>query len=381
MLEKTILLVGNPNNIHIYNYCRNVLLNQNYQITIYNPSGNALLAECRYYSFYERHSVEIVSVSTPLDSTLINSLKYLLVQCNQIKSLGSFDILHVHFVPTILSVIFCFFKSKYTKIIVSYWGSDLYRGNKRHFFFQSFLLKIADKITFITQDMVDYFYLHFQEKDYANKIVVLDFGNMFFANIDGYKNNFDITERKEMFGLDSRKYSIALGYSGIKQMQQLEMLNSISKCRTSILNCIEIVLPMHYASQILFEEITSVLNSAQINAYITRDFLDEDRIVKLRTSSEIFINMQMTDALSSSMLEHLYSGSIVINASWLNYSILKESDIFYIEVDSFDKLPMVIDEVISNFQYYREKSECNREKVESICSWSVLKNKWLELYN
>ena len=101
---------------------------------------------------------------------------------------------------------------------------------------------------------------------------------------------------------------------------------------------------------------------------------------KLRKTTDIFILAQTTDALSNSMLESLYAGAIVINASWLRYSSLKNEGVYYLTFDSFDRMNRVLVNILNNYDQEKENCLINKEKIAKISSWYYLRDNWKNLY-
>jgi len=91
------------------------------------------------------------------------------------------------------------------------------------------------------------------------------------------------------------------------------------------------------------------------------------------------INVQITDAFNGSMKEVLYCGGIVINGSWLPYQFLKDTDIYFEEVDSVEQISDKLEKIIMNYSYYQEQCKNNAVKIYEFSNWSKLIHQWKEV--
>lgn len=375
-----LLLFCNPSNIHNYNYIKNVLVRCNYDITIYSYSLPIHGIKQEYIDFYERNRVKIIGGHSISEQ---GHFKYIIKSFFSIgKITGEFDCAHVQYVSPYIAPIIYFYRKRYKKIVLTYWGSDLLRSN---FVFRIMcrpLIRISSWITFITSDMQStfnkYFHIHNNQKT-----ELLDFGNMFFDSIDEMKlingNEHDTLCLK--YHLNPQKTIITIGYYWRKQMQQRETLETLINSGLFSKEKVQFAIPAYsitHEEKIAIEEYCSK-NGYEVSVYDY--FMNEEEVSGFRAITDIFINAQTTDAFSSAMTEHLYSGSLVINGSWLKYSVLDEKGVYYLTFDSFESLPYIVCEAIGNMQLVKEKSMKNRDIISSFCSWRFWKEKWLQLYN
>ena len=96
------------------------------------------------------------------------------------------------------------------------------------------------------------------------------------------------------------------------------------------------------------------------------------------SATDIYINSQQSDAISGAMLEYLYGGAAVINPKWIDYTELKKAGCDFIQYDSFDDIPIIIEQIIAG-QISCDFQE-NYLAVKKISHWDVNKNKWRALF-
>lgn len=97
--------------------------------------------------------------------------------------------------------------------------------------------------------------------------------------------------------------------------------------------------------------------------------------------SDIMIHVQTTDQLSSTMLEEMYAGSIVLAGKWLPYQSLHKKGMFFLDVDEICDITMILEDVVENIEKYRTKCERNKVIVRKHSSWDELASKWYALWN
>ena len=135
-----------------------------------------------YNAYYQENGIMITEENTQPNDT--NRIKIKKIY-KQLKTLGTFDVLHIHYVKHLYAPGIYLLRNNYKKIILTFWGSDLYRSTIISRVCILPILGIADKITFITATMKnDFFKKSFFHRGLRNRICVMDYGNMLFPYID-----------------------------------------------------------------------------------------------------------------------------------------------------------------------------------------------------
>ena len=93
------------------------------------------------------------------------------------------------------------------------------------------------------------------------------------------------------------------------------------------------------------------------------------------------LHVQKTDQLSSTMLEEMYAGSIVIAGKWLPYRSLHDMGMFFLDVDKIDDTVEALETVVPNLEAYRKKCEGNKEIIWRHSSWDELAVRWRALWD
>lgn len=376
-MNKKILMTGDFTSIHIYNYIKNVIVGQDMQCVGFHYKGSSIPPN--YLEFYLSNNINIIYALDNDSNKNRGSIYYIKECCKRICALGHFDYLHVHQVNRSLSLSLFLCHHQFSKIIITYWGSDLYRNNGFKALQTVPILNVSDKITMITDDMQDYFNRrNWLFRRNSKKISVIDFGSLLYDYIEAINSRKDC---KIFFNADPNKVILVIGYNGTPDMQQLLTLESITSFLSYYGKDIHIIVPAYGIEQDRYTYINKFLSNFEVDYSIYTDFMSPEIVAKLRVACDIFVHPQTTDALSGTMLEYLFSGSIVINGAWLKYSILDKEDVYYKTFDSFENLSDILVETLNNFECELYLSSQNKEKIAKISSWKYLKEKWLALFD
>ena len=112
---------------------------------------------------------------------------------------------------------------------------------------------------------------------------------------------------------------------------------------------------------------------------ILTEFMDFQSMAQYAMISDIMLHVQTTDQLSSTMLEEMYAGSIVIAGSWLPYKSLRKKGVYFIDVDTISDIISVLSDVVTNIEQYKEKCRDNAKIIWKYSSWDELAPRWRAL--
>lgn len=382
--DKSLLLVANPSNYHVYNYIKNILVPAGIRVTVYSINGPVKDLKEEYKSYYDQQSIKLVDGIQIVSVLNPRYIDYIIKSVKRIKSLGHFDYLHEFYMLHLIAPVLYLSRKQFIRITLTFFGSDLYRvkGTKR--LLLQPLLNCAHHITLITSDMYNYFVNNPpQNKRLQQKCKIIDVGNMFYGTIDKIRAADNKTSLKKQFGFDEEKLVVSIGYMGRKEMQQYETIQSILSMDVNLISRIQLAIPAYRISDSEYDRIKRLLDESPLkNDYIIfTHFMGENEVSSFRIMTDIFIHAQTSDALSNAMMEHLYAGSVVVNGEWLNYSSLDDNGIDYIKFKDFRNLGGVLTNVINNFFSLSQAAIKNHDIVYSISSWDALRSKWLSNYD
>lgn len=272
-------------------------------------------------------------------------------------------------------------RNKTKKLNLNVGGSDFYRASKDERELKRSLIACADWITAETEDTVRAFQEYYKE-DVDTKIALLPFGIEVLEWINlSWDLNKDIL--KERFRIPNKKMVITCGHNAIEEHQHMEIISALEKLSEPIKQKVVCVFPMTYprGREKYISEVDNRLNESGLEYVILTDFMDFQSMAEYALISDIMIHVQTTDQLSSTMLEEMYAGSVVIAGSWLPYQSLHEMGIYFLDVDSIPDVTAVLEDVVKNFESYKEKCKGNSKIVWNHSSWDVLAPKWRALWD
>lgn len=280
-----------------------------------------------------------------------------------------------------------------TKLILSYWGSDLFQvwgennpkvNRYKAHYIESSALQKADVVTVSGYEMERALIAKFGPKIINKKIVRLLFGveEKVFDSIDKYRPKEKSQDFRDRFKIPEHKIKITVGYCGNTICNHLPMLDSISKIDPSIKHKVHLLVPMTYGdiTKEYMEKVKQKLKESGVTYTLFDKYLSYEDLIKLRVSSDIFLIMNMSDALSQSVRESLYAGNLMISAVWLPYSSLRSANIFFIESD-FLKLPEKLSNAVLNFDEIKLQLADNPIKTKQFTALSTVLPQWIKIFD
>lgn len=293
--------------------------------------------------------------------------------------------IHIHF----LSPHYFFYRKifKNTKVIITFWGSDLYRVPKKskiNKFLQKQIIKKADIVTVAREKMIADFHKIF---GFENKPIYL---TRFpvpidFRLIDSIKEQ-ELQLFRKKYDIKDNDFILTLGYSSDPGKNHEYMIDEIVKVNQKFKNLF-IFLPMTYGNFEHREKIKKYceenLIKNNIQYVILENYMDKQEVAILRKVTDIMINVQNTDALSASMLESLYAENIVINGSWLNYDELVEKGVYFETIPELKPgvLSSKVEYILNNYNLLKEKTKVNKEIIYRMNNLDDIIEEWEKVYN
>jgi len=302
---------------------------------------------------------------------------------DMIKNMDFYDIINIHYFSSLYTYFIKSLMRKTKSIIVSYWGSDFFRVSNRNKNKQKKILDIATCITFTNGDMEREFNFYHNDK-YAKKIQVCRFGLKVIEKINELENAADyetiITQFKEKYNLAANKTLITCGYNSAPEQQHIKIIEQISMMDEANKKRFIFLFPMTYGNKEHRLQVATKLKSADLDYRIFENYMDYEDVAILRKITDIMIHVQTTDQFSGSMMEVLFSGNIVVNGSWLNYSALKEKKVFYVELRFLEDIGKEIITIVNSLEDYKVRCRVNKEVIRELSGWESNAEKWYTLY-
>lgn len=271
-------------------------------------------------------------------------------------------------------------RGKTKRLNLNIGGSDFYRASNTERDYKKKLIECADRVIGQTENTVENFRSYYSDVA-ADKLFCFPYGIEVLDFINLNKEQ-DMNILKQKYHIPLNKIVITCGHNAGQAHQHIEMIEAINRLPAKIKKQIVCVFPMAYP-QGCDEYINVVDNSLKqtdLKYVILKNFMDFQGMAEYALISDIMIHVQTTDQLSSSMLEEMYAGSIIIAGSWLPYKSLRKMGIYFLDVDTISDVTVTLEDVVANIEIYKDKCKGNRELVWKYSSWDEVAPKWHALW-
>jgi hypothetical protein len=268
-----------------------------------------------------------------------------------------------------------------TFVIGAFWGSDFYkRKENKTEKLLSKAVSLCDRISVSTmsmrQDVLKS--LDINEEIVRNCLFGLQPLELLYSS-----NEITKQHAKSFFSPDKETFLITCGYNGHSHQQHLSIIKSLLNVANWVPDNHLLIFPMTYGATSVYKaQIEQELRKSGFKYQILQNFLSDAEVVYLRKASDLFIQVQKTDAFSGSMQEHLFCKNVVVTGGWLPYSALKEKGILFETIDNIDLLEDKLEYVLNHWGKISSLVEQanNPEKFKDSL-WSVCIHNWYNMLN
>ncbi len=329
-----------------------------------------------FHGLFFNDDKQIVNITPFKTKSFLARLYLKLCRKKLVKKFAKhYDILDIHFIEPAYAKIL---KGLPNKIICSFFGSDLFRTDDRQKHDQFPLIQRADKIV-LSENMIPFFKNHFKEIE--DKFYINQYGSKRLDLIISNKQTFNLKNIKSQFNFPTDKKIITCGYNNKKEQQHFKIISSFLQLPDEYKSKIHLVFPMTYGDveSSYIDDVKNYAKQTKIDCSFILERLNDQQLSELRIVSDITVNAQTTDALSSTLKEAMAAGDILILADWLPYQIYTDIGIYYISFN-FSTLTLSIKNVLDHFEIEKERSIKNAQIIADFASWEVLTDKWIDLY-
>lgn len=268
-------------------------------------------------------------------------------------------------------------RASFKKLNLCVGGSDFYRASKQDLMFKEKLIKLADNISAETPQTISDF-AEFYNLD-PQKIKLLPFGLEVIDYINMEKTSNE--EIRKRFNIPLDKIVVTCGHNAVQAHQHLKLIECLKDIKQEIKDRVIFVFPMTYPSKRneYINRIRQKLEEYNLPYMIITEFMDFKLMAQYALISDIMIHVQTTDQLSSTMLEEMYTSSVIIAGIWLPYKILHKRNIYFLDADDIQDAVIKLEQVVNNINVYKQKCSANKEIIWKYHSWNSLVSKWYKL--
>lgn len=383
MRMKRYLIIGDPHSFWNKNFITNMLQPYGYQIDIFYT----YLGMDRQDNFYQGKNIHIYSCpkalvrkkeNGSLSSKIHTMLCILYCMMWSIKNRDKYDIVNVQFVDWIAILCARYLNGKKSKLILSYWGSDLLRKSARELRYTLKGVKRADQITFDNLDLKHKFRQTFGA-GFDHKLNVAMFGLPILDKIEENKKTRSRNVICKEINLNPEKLVVAVGYAARPDQQHIKVLEQIAKLSQHYKDKIQIVLQLTYpVNKSYTDQLEDYVKKIGCESKLILREMTDSEVADLRIINDIFINAQCTDAFSGTVCENLFSNTLLLNAKWLRYAEFEEHPFKFVEFQNFEEIPDLLGNMID--KYSNTKSGNNERLVWNLRSWEKCRGNWTDIF-
>lgn len=304
----------------------------------------------------------------------INYFINLFKAINSIKN-SDYDIVNIHYMSAFYFPLIHLIKKKGKKLLMSPWGSDVYRVNG--------LNKLLIKRAYLYADYVSFGSIQFRNDVQSNfaipdsKFVDLSFGSEMIDLID---DNIELDKEDAKVKLNiGGSYTIVCGYNASRAQQHLSIIYALSSIKESLPQNTVLLFPMTYAKDISYiSSVKEALGKSSFKNVIFEDYLINSELLYLRKCADIFIHVQVSDAFAATIQEFLLCDTKIINGSWLKYDDLEKWGVPYAVVESIDELGEIVNKVVSGEHNIVISKQLKKNILER--GYKFRAAKWINFY-
>lgn len=374
-----ILLVGAIYAVHTYNFINETLLRMNTdKIVIWGvDSKPGKKIKDSYDLFYKDNNISIIQRELTSKDKFYNLIKGF----EKAKEFGIFDVCHLHFLSYEIVTIGLLVKNICRKLISNYWGSDWLRASDAQRRYQKYLLELSDYIVAdslqICNQVNEYYNTRFKEK-----IKYIRFKTPVISVMQSGEITADIKKRfMKKYHVPSDKIIATCGYNASEAHHHKDIIKAIKGLSKENANKIFAIIPMTYGINLEYvEEVKQNLKVNAIDGIVIEDYLDFKEVALLRLVTDIFINVEPTDAYSSTMVEYAYCNKITIIGSWLDYSELEKRGAYFEKIDEIEELTTALEKTLNDFEKMQKMFSGNKTASENFQENKAGNELWEEIY-
>src|SRR6185437_3983965 len=314
-----LLIIGDAFNQFVINFAYEL---KKYQDSIYidivNPFANEInisLKNNPYNKIFAYPRLNPIIAKIPKLRGLINlrNLDKTIKHINE--NIHEYDVVLMHGMWLMHCYIFSKLKTTNLFSAAAIWGSDFYKRENEAKLFQT--IDKCDLVVISTEEMVKDF-LEVRNIE-GNKIRNCLFGlaplNYLFD-----LQNITAKESKKRLGLNEDDFIILCGYNGSPNHQHLEIFSILSDIKSELPEKTKLIVPLTYGGSEEYKmKVKKALEGIGMKYVVYERFLSDENTAHLRKSTDLMIQIPITDAFSGSLQEHLFAQNIVIAGSWLPY--------------------------------------------------------------
>ena len=233
-----------------------------------------------------------------------------------------YDIAQIHYPEYSMSFILEDLHKVADNLVVTPWGSDVYRIGERKKRIVQKIFDAADYVTGAGDRFTQDFMRIFNVPD--EKFAHADLGSETIDYISDHKDYLTTEIAKRNLDIEGY-YTIGCGYNASEGQQHLKIIESVAKAKNQLPEKLMLLFPVTYPKNADYvKKLKAAVKESGLRAMWFDEFMDLPSLFELQMATDMFIHVQTTDANSTSLKEYILCGKNCVNGSWLEYDDIEE---------------------------------------------------------
>ncbi len=296
------------------------------------------------------------------------------------KAGGGYDVIHVFYLSAIWGALSSALRGQGKRLVVSLFGSDIYRSSRPLRIFQTRLLSEAHRVTAANDDTLNA----------AVRLVGLDrsrttivrFGLRPLEHIERLLDSGSRTDHKRSLGIDLERMVVAVGYNASPNQRHAAIIRALASMPAELRARVHLVVPMTIGGTAAYiAEVDQLLVRSGLSFRLFTTMMSDEELARLRLATDIMVQVQPTDQLAGAMQEHLAAGSVVITGAWLPYGVLRDAGVRFWTVPDLDGLSGALVAALRELPQRERECAGNTTPIMELSAWSRTAPRWSALYD
>lgn len=350
------LIISDAASMHIYNFVRFFLLDKSENNEIYILRHSVCPIPEQYARFYAENNITVFSPGKEDDGNgKLATVKRFLRKVLFLKKLGKADVCHIQYAHRSSCLLYRMFKRNFTKLIITFWGTDILKPPAKEVEQQRKTLPYADKITVTVENSKNVFIDRFGH-GYDDKLVIAHFASGALPKIKEFSETTTKAECRKAFGIPNGKRCLVCGYNADHDQRQDICLEEIGKLPQEIKDTLYCIVPMQYGrtDTAYIDRVKLTAQKCGCEYEILEEYVPFERNATMCLATDIYLNLRVSDAFSNAMKEQIVSGSLMIQGEWMKYIELDKMNAPVVKISKLSELHTVLEKVMREYKFSDE---------------------------
>lgn len=270
------------------------------------------------------------------------------------------------------------------KMICSFWGSDLMRTDGLYeYFYQKRALERADAITLQSIELREILLAKFG-RYLSPKVhcVRHPLNEKFYKLMDELLNQLErVHEFRRELNIPKERLLITVGHNGNPGNNHLPIIDALSRLSASEKAAAIWVFPVKFLkNESHIRAVEKAATAAGLEFRLITHYLDWAELAAFRVATDILIHLPVSDALSGTVLEVLYSGNCVITGSWLPYSPFRQARLPLVTLEDLSELSSCVSKTLLRLPELKREATEAHQRIREHFFAEATAPPWVGIY-